>query len=431
MEVELTIISGTALMAADANGKSDPCVKFQTSFSKKIKTKIIDKTLNPVWNEKFNVKVQPKEVITFKLYDHDTLSRDDDIGIASLAVPAMKKDDHWFDSIPVTKGGYLNVELHYISGQPDNICMHGFDPSELQVLKFSVQSIQNLIDNAIITRRVRVIISSEEMKPQFCKSFVFKEHAKVERDFYVRMRPGTKLTFTVEEKGGPGKYSKLTTTNYLCGDFREGQKLMEHLPMKNGATMHMEVTCVRSVYHNVHPHLIPPEDFETGPGKVCLYVEKAEGLKSKDLNGKSDPFIRFKGSQDKKEKKTFIVYKSLNPQWNQGFRIKCCPGEEILFQLFDHDTLSKDDKLGTCRAKNEGLNDSEWKQIEMILEKGKVYISMKLEKQLSPGYKKLIEGNGAPAPAAAYPPGGFPPPGYPGYPAPGAYPGYPGYPPAK
>ena len=34
MDVEITIISARSIIAADANGKSDPYVKFQTSSTK-------------------------------------------------------------------------------------------------------------------------------------------------------------------------------------------------------------------------------------------------------------------------------------------------------------------------------------------------------------------------------------------------------------
>jgi Ca2+-dependent lipid-binding protein len=55
----------------------------------KVKTKIIDKTLNPVWNEKLKIKVDYPYLdnkLSISLYDHDYLTKNDFLGYNSYDI---------------------------------------------------------------------------------------------------------------------------------------------------------------------------------------------------------------------------------------------------------------------------------------------------------------------------------------------------------
>lgn len=76
-------------------GKSDPyvVVKFGTEFEGK--TKVISKTLNPVWNADFRFLVkssQTKYNVEFTVYDHDFNSKDDFIGYCETSVQTVLED---------------------------------------------------------------------------------------------------------------------------------------------------------------------------------------------------------------------------------------------------------------------------------------------------------------------------------------------------
>ena len=83
--IQIRLIGGFDLEAADANGLSDPyClvehVDPQVFRFDKIKTKVVKKTLSPVWNENFdlgNVKLTTGKVL-FKVtvMDWDRFSKD-------------------------------------------------------------------------------------------------------------------------------------------------------------------------------------------------------------------------------------------------------------------------------------------------------------------------------------------------------------------
>lgn len=101
--VEVTVMSGKDLTAADSNGFSDPYVEvcvvrkgWQSLDGKSMKPKkldcegniflttpVIKKTLNPVWTtgNVVTLKVLPDQVILFRLWDHDTITAHDSIGV--------------------------------------------------------------------------------------------------------------------------------------------------------------------------------------------------------------------------------------------------------------------------------------------------------------------------------------------------------------
>jgi len=70
--------SGHGLKKADLLGKSDPFCTIHVGHIK-LKTKVQDKTLDPVWEEELEMGVLPanlKEHILFEVYDEDPTSND-------------------------------------------------------------------------------------------------------------------------------------------------------------------------------------------------------------------------------------------------------------------------------------------------------------------------------------------------------------------
>ena len=74
----------------------------------------------------------------------------------------------------------------------------------------------------------------------------------------------------------------------------------------------------------------------------------ASGLKAADSNGKSDPYIKLK--LNRREEQSRTERKTLDPTYNQDFTWMAKKGtvlaKPLQVQVFDHDALSFDDKLG-------------------------------------------------------------------------------------
>ena len=90
-------------------------------------------------------------------------------------------------------------------------------------------------------------------------------------------------------------------------------------------------------------------------GVLRVRLSHALGLKSADSNGFSDPYVKLTIAKEKRTSK--IVYKTLDPVWNETLTL---PGtlqdfltSGLLLKCFDWDSklkLSKDDPLGNLQV---------------------------------------------------------------------------------
>jgi len=88
--------------------------------------------------------------------------------------------------------------------------------------------------------------------------------------------------------------------------------------------------------------------------KIYINVVEARGLMSKDINGKSDPYVKL--SCDTWKERTKIMQETLNPKWNETFELnydtQCL---KILFKVMDHDRIGRDEFLGTFTVSIRGI----------------------------------------------------------------------------
>lgn len=89
--LRVDVLSGTDLPAADRNGKSDPYAKFEYNGEEIFKTKTIKKTLNPQWNEFFEVPILSRTAANFqvKVYDYDFADKPDYLGGAGINLESL------------------------------------------------------------------------------------------------------------------------------------------------------------------------------------------------------------------------------------------------------------------------------------------------------------------------------------------------------
>ncbi|KAH0543566.1 hypothetical protein FGG08_002127 [Glutinoglossum americanum] len=90
--LRVDILDGQELPAADRSGKSDPYCKFELNGKDVYKTKTIKKTLNPVWNENFEVSIPSRTAAKFKVrvYDWDFGDSADFLGAADINLESLE-----------------------------------------------------------------------------------------------------------------------------------------------------------------------------------------------------------------------------------------------------------------------------------------------------------------------------------------------------
>ncbi|NXJ36514.1 MCTP1 protein, partial [Ciconia maguari] len=91
--VSVTLIEGRELKAMDANGLSDPYVKFRLGHQK-YKSKIVPKTLNPQWREQFDFHLYEERggIIDITVWDKDAGKKDDFIGRCQVDLSTLSKE---------------------------------------------------------------------------------------------------------------------------------------------------------------------------------------------------------------------------------------------------------------------------------------------------------------------------------------------------
>uniref|UniRef100_H3C6N3 Multiple C2 and transmembrane domain containing 1 n=1 Tax=Tetraodon nigroviridis TaxID=99883 RepID=H3C6N3_TETNG len=91
--VSISLIEGRRLKPMDANGLSDPYVKFRMGHQK-YKSKTIAKTLNPQWREQFDLHLYDEQggVVDITVWDKDAGKKDDFMGRCTIDLSLLGKE---------------------------------------------------------------------------------------------------------------------------------------------------------------------------------------------------------------------------------------------------------------------------------------------------------------------------------------------------
>ncbi|CAH9084125.1 unnamed protein product [Cuscuta epithymum] len=113
----VTVISAEELPATDLSGKSDPFVVITMKKSEqKSKTRVLNNTLNPVWNQTFDIIVEDglRDLLILEVWDHDTFGKDK-IGRCIMTLTRVIMEGEFTDCFQVdgTQTGKLNLHLKW------------------------------------------------------------------------------------------------------------------------------------------------------------------------------------------------------------------------------------------------------------------------------------------------------------------------------
>lgn len=79
-------------------------------------------------------------------------------------------------------------------------------------------------------------------------------------------------------------------------------------------------------------------------GLLKIRVKKGVNLAVRDVRG-SDSYVVFK--MDKQKVKTRVIKDNVNPEWHEDLTLSVKdPNLPVTLTVYDHDTFSKDDKMG-------------------------------------------------------------------------------------
>lgn len=116
--LSVTVISAENLPAVDLMGKADPYVVFTMKKSEtRNKTRVVNDSLNPVWNQTFDFVVEDglHEMLIAEVWDHDTFGKDY-MGRCILTLTRVILEGEYKDCFELdgTKSGKLNLHLKWM-----------------------------------------------------------------------------------------------------------------------------------------------------------------------------------------------------------------------------------------------------------------------------------------------------------------------------
>ena len=113
-ELRVDLVEGKNLPAADRNGYSDPYCVFLLNHERVFKSKIVKKTLNPSFDEKFEVSVPSRTAAEFilEVYDWDLGGSPDFLGKASINLAELEPFQLKTVNVPLDgKSGEIKLKL--------------------------------------------------------------------------------------------------------------------------------------------------------------------------------------------------------------------------------------------------------------------------------------------------------------------------------
>ncbi|ELP88025.1 hypothetical protein EIN_419740 [Entamoeba invadens IP1] len=389
----LQIMDAHSLSIADKSSQSsDPYIKFHTSKTKTQKSKIISKTLNPRWNQTFQIKAEFGEEVVFEVWDNNTFTKDKPLGIAVLVIPEMEKNERIYDVLTIDEGGLLSINIQCVTeGVPH--------PKELTtsstecVLMFNefATSTNLFIKNAILKLKIegKFEISSNP--------FIIGTGSFVTLPtwFVVKCKPNDKIIFeilTQQIVDGIGKY----VGTFVVPDYRENEsEENENIPIKEFGSLYMKIKCVKSVYKYSDLKQIPQDDdFGISENKkLCLNVYNVEDISFEHFNPNHDQkmqfCIEFKTSSRKKKNTAFNNFYP-SSYFIAGYRFKCKIGEVIEFILVSKDKHGEIKEIGKAKLLIEHKSAT-WKKEELKFDTfGKLYVGYKWMRGVSEKYKEIM-----------------------------------------
>lgn len=120
------------------------------------------------------------------------------------------------------------------------------------------------------------------------------------------------------------------------------------------------------------------------PNKYVFTVKiiEAEDLKACDTSGYSDPYVVLGDEYQKRLAKTRIIYRNLNPRWDESVDISVQGPLNLIATIWDYDTFGSHDFVGRTSLKLDPLHFSDYLPREFWLDldtQGRLLIRVSME----------------------------------------------------
>ncbi|XP_071033844.1 multiple C2 and transmembrane domain-containing protein 1 isoform X2 [Parasteatoda tepidariorum] len=398
--LEVHLRFGKDLQARDANGTSDPYVKFKISGKQLYKSRTVNRTLEPYWDEFFTIPVEDVfEPLHLRVYDYDFAFQDDYMGAAQIDLTNLEISRPTDIAVTLTESGKPDVTspswgqifltLTLVPKTQDEkeqffnkgtFLRLGFNtPSASPAVKRQKTQMWDSVITIVLvegknllamdengtsdpyvkfnlgTERYKSKVMFKTLNPQWLEQFnlhMYSDQPKIleisvyDKDFHGKDdfmgRCTIDLSGFEEEK-----------THSVWKDLEDGAGSLFFLITISG-TMGSETISDLSSYafdastqrnfvnqYSLLKTFKEPYDI----GHLIVKVFKAQGLAAADLCGKSDPFCVVELVNARLQ--THTEYKTLTPEWNKIFTFQVTDIHSVLeVTVYDEDRDKRCEFLG-------------------------------------------------------------------------------------
>ena len=367
LTLNILVIEAKDVPAMDRNGFSDPFIKLyllgpkQNDKIGEVKTKIIKKTLNPVWNEEYHFPIKSigTDVLHMSFKDYNTLGKNDPISKYDLYMKNLipgKVYDEWISFLPdknVPKGGQIHLKYHlalpgsyaFVDNPKETLTFHINVIEAKEVKSMDLNGFSDpYCQMQIIGDRTyqRTDIKYETLSPYWDQTFKFLITNYETDIFNLLLRDKDKIS---DDDIG---FINLQINQFEIGKVYKKWVEVQHKGKKTGL-VRVRINANRT---NEEPFLGPLIEekpvFVPNPlWEINIHLKNATNLPSADSNGLSDPYCLFTILNTKTSIKSRRIDKCLNPKWDEYFHIpiNSLNSDILRLEVIDWDKIGKDDKL--------------------------------------------------------------------------------------
>ena len=388
MMFNIKIIKGKDIQIMDKNS-SDPYCKLEfVGYPDSIKkTRVIEKSLNPFWDEFYQMEIKSlTDIFQITLYDYDKLSKDDIISKYTINLNEINYGQTYekdLNMIPnnssITKPGIISV-IYQVTEPGQSIFVSNI--FQINILQCYIYSFENIIEGNEYFCEVKTV---DAFKGQF--SNITTDNLLMEA-FDLKLRnqeESLEIILYQNEKIGKYKFSKeIKRIRYNINLNDMGEKYIDGVKFTlvlNG----------QNISFPKHPPFINPKRY------IHIYIDRCIDLPIMDKNGLSDPFIKISLNKDSKKRYsnvTRVVFKELNPVFKHTFHIPVYSlrDDKIIVKCLDYDKARKSDKIGTLELNVNNLGFGIIKDDWYHFNKGKVHLITHISEENEPSfiYKEFI-----------------------------------------
>ena len=363
----IQVIEAKDVPSMDRNGLSDPFIKLYLLGPKpkekigEVKTKIIKKSLTPVWNEEYHfpIKSLGTDVLHLSFKDWNKLGKDDPISTFDIEMSSLilgKVYDEWISFYPVkgvSKGGKIHLKYHlaspgtyaFVDNIKDRFSFHiqiieAKDVKSMDLNGFSDPYCQmQIIGDRTFSR---TSIKYETLSPYWDETFHFII-TNYETDIF-RLELRDKDKFSDDDIGE----INLQLKQFEIGKVYKKWIEVQHKGKKTGLIrVVMNITKTGEIPF-IGEIIEEKKNFiSSDKWGINIHLMKANNLPSADSNGLSDPYCLFKILNTKTSVKSRRIDKCLNPKWDEYFHIpiNSLNSDILRLEIIDWDKIGSDDKL--------------------------------------------------------------------------------------